>query len=154
MKESYLTAYTNIPKLQMESVSIYISCYAICSYIAIALSILYSVNGLWLRINITPFYFIKCDITKLYSSNCNFTYWYTIYIAAIKRTRLDLLRIVPGIQINIPNNLFSVEFLSLYRNINTYNHIWSTEYRFRNKVVTCKKRKYKFSKKPFPILSG
>ena len=101
---------------------------------------------------ITPFYFIKCDITKLYTF---FQFWFYLLIHWGNKTyRLDLLRIVPGTQINIPNRLCSVEFLSLYHNINIHKHIWSKEYLFRNTVVTCEKLKYKFSKKPFPILSG
>ena len=131
-------------------IHVYIMLCNLFLYVTIALSIFYSV--ILLRIDISPFYFIKCDITKLYTF---FQFWFYLLIHCGNKTyRLDLLRIVPRIQINIPDRLCSVEVLSSYRNINIHNHIWSTEYLFRTKVVTCKKRKYKFSKKPFPILWG
>ena len=130
-------------------IHVYIMLFNLFLYVTIALSILYSLS---FTIHITPLYFIICNITKFYIF---FQFWFNLLIHCGNKTyRLDLLRIVPGTQINIPNRLCSVEFLSLYHNINIHKHIWSKEYLFRNTVVTCKKRKYKFSKKPFPILSG
>ena len=123
-----------------------------CIYHVIQFVLICNNSLVYITIHITPLYFIICNITKLYIF---FQFWFNLLIHCGNKTyRLDLLRIVPGTQINIPNRLCSVEFLSLYHNINIHKHIWSKEYLFRNTVVTCKKLKYKFSKKPFPILSG
>ena len=116
---------------------------------------IYHVMQFVLICNNSPVYILFREMWYYEDIYIYFQFWFYLLIHCGNKTyRLDLLRNVPRIQINIPDRLCSVEVLSSYRNINIHNHIWSTEYLFRTKVVTCKKRKYKFSKKPFPILWG